>query len=67
MWDVQIATVDEDLKMTVEKWPVVQAFGYDEWLDLDETQIHICVFASGWEGSEGSTIEAIQWLRILSR
>lgn len=22
--------------MTVEKWPVVQAFGYDEWLDLDE-------------------------------
>ena len=24
----------EDLKMTVEKWPVVQAFGYDECLDM---------------------------------
>lgn len=23
-------TAGQDLKMTVEKWPVVQAFGYDE-------------------------------------
>ena len=43
----KIATVDEDLKMTVEKWPVVQAFGYDERLDLDKTQIHVCLWVDG--------------------
>ena len=49
MWDVQIATVDEDLKMTVEKWPVVQAFGYDEWLDesTKHRSIYVCLRLDG--------------------